>query len=109
MTPSKVRGHAWMKDILTRSFANETPELARSIIPLDLPSVDVDSSFGTLWTSLLHRKTYVEQLAKTEEGFPATGSYDMSRLFSPTSLILNLGILYSIKMKVNLRSHLEKS
>lgn len=109
MTPEKVRGHAWRNDILTRTFANETPELARPIIPLDLPSVDVDSSFGTLWTSLLHRKTYVEQLAKTEEGFPATGSYDMSRLFSPTSLILNLGILYSIKMKVNLRSHLEKS
>lgn len=100
MALERLQGVAWRNDILSKTFANKMPDLPRQIIPLDLPSVDIDNSFGTLWSSLLHRKAYVEQLAKTEEGFPATGSYDMSRLFSPTSLILNLGILYSIKMKV---------
>ena len=80
---------------------NKAPKALKQLVPVDLAAVDYDNSFDSLWTNFMQRKSYVEQLAKTEEGFPATGSYDISKLFCPTSLILNLGILYSIKMKVS--------
>jgi hypothetical protein len=96
----EIRHKNWREDIVARSFNNQCPILPRTLVPVDLKSVDLNSTFGCLWLSVIQRKLYVEQLAKTDEGFPATGSYDLSKLFSPASLILNLGILYSIKMKV---------
>ena len=90
----------WDEAALRRVFNNSIPAELAQFIPYDLPSHQLDTSFATFWDLLMARVNYVQELADRTDAHPKTGSYDLSRLFSPASLILNFACLFALKAKV---------
>ncbi len=90
----------WDEAVLRRVFNNTIPEELARFVPFHLPSHRMESSFATFWDQLISRVDYIQELVDRADACPKTGSYDLSRLFHPASLLLNFATLHSLKTKV---------
>jgi hypothetical protein len=90
----------WDQHSLHLIFHNLVPQWMQRSMPVNLMSCNFDSSFASFWLNIKKRISYVQHLASTDEAFPMNGSYDLSKLFRPVSLLLNFAFLFALKNKV---------
>ena len=88
------------QDCLQKIFSNKVPTWMKLSIPVNLQSTKFDSTFSNFWTNINKRFSYTQHLSASEDAFPVNGSYDLSRLFAPISLLINFAFLFCLKSKV---------
>jgi hypothetical protein len=96
MTVPATYHQSLLKDILR----NRVPATFLPLVPLDSSSVFKDSSFHVFWTSLTKKVSYAGKFS-SDDSLPSTGSYDLSLMFKPLSLLVNWAMLYSLQSKVS--------
>ena len=97
----EMNKHPDQDDFSMRSiFLDKIPDSLRASLPVDYPCHYMTNSFSSFWEGVTRRISYVQEMTESPDCFPKTGSYDLSRIFRPASVLLNTAVHHALKYKV---------